>query len=477
MNKRFSQAAIIISGPAVAILSYFGLATNIDSASGATQAALITLAVGIWMAVWWITEAIGLARTAAIPLLIFPLLGVRPLTDVASSYIHPLIFLFLGGFIVSIALQKWALDQRFALFVLRLVGTDRNRLVAGVMAATALLSMWISNTATTIMMLPIVLSLIRSDSGTESFARCLLLALAYSASIGGVATIIGTPPNTFVASYLRDALATDIGFAEWMSFALPLALIFLFLAWIYLVFWRFPVSSTSSGAASFAAREQRRLRFPEYATIGIFATVAAMWLARRWLNGVVIAGTKPFSGLTDAYIAMGGAIVLLVFPARSRVHRTLLNLGDLRAVPWSTLVLFGGGLALSSTIKETGADKLIGQGLAHLPPLEPFLVLSALVAFVIFATELTSNIATTATLVPILAASSQVFGLEAVTVIVATAFSASCAFMLPVATPPNAIVYGSGKVSAREMARTGFGLNVIAIVLIALFMRFWFPNF
>ena len=472
MPKR--RLVMLILGPLLAIATYSGLSV---SASSSMHAAHLTLAVGVWMAFWWITESVSLAKTAVIPLLAFPVLGARPFAEVALSYVHPLIFLFLGGFIVSIALQKWGLDRRFALLIVKLIGSNRNRLVAGVMLATALLSMWISNTATSIMMLPIAVSLIHSNRYGEKFARCLLLAVAYGASIGGVATIIGTPPNTFVASYMRDVLDTDVSFAEWMSFGLPLSLCFLVLAWTYLVYWRYPQRSSSAIRASEIAVENKPLVFADYATMTVFLLVALGWLSRRWLNGLEIGASTPFAGLTDAYIAMAGAAALLVFPARHPQSRTLLALGDLSKVPWSTLVLFGGGLALSSTIKATGADQLIGEWLSRLPVLEPLLVLTLIVAFVIFVTELTSNIATTATLVPILAASAQVFGLDVITLIVATAFSASCAFMLPVATPPNAIIYGSGKVSAREMARTGFGLNIIATLLIAFAMHFLFTHF
>ena len=469
MSKR--RLLLLGLGPVLAAITYAGLS---GSAAASEQAAHITLAIGVWMAFWWITESISLAKTALIPLIVFPVFGIRPVPDVAQSYVHPLIFLFLGGFIVSIALQKWRLDQRFALLIVKSIGRNRNRLVAGVMLSTALLSMWISNTATSIMMLPIALSLIQSNRYGDAFSRCLLLSVAYGASIGGVATIIGTPPNTFVASYMRDVLSTDISFAEWMSFGLPLSLCFLLLAWLYLVYWRYPQQSSSAVRASEVELPTQRFRFADYATLGVFGLVALGWLTRRWLNGLEVAGVMPFAGLTDAYIAMTGAAALLLLPAKHPESRTLLSLADLRKVPWPTLVLFGGGLALSSTIKTTGADQLIGEWLSRLPAVEPLLVLTLIIAFVIFVTELTSNIATTATLVPILAASAQVFGIDVVTLIVATAFSASCAFMLPVATPPNAIIYGSGKVSAREMARTGFGLNIIAILLIAFVMRFLF---
>ena len=474
---RSSNFVGILVGPLAAGITFILLTKFSEPAGPQVISARLCLAVGAWMAIWWITEAIPLSKTALIPLVIFPILSVRTLPDVMLSYVHPLIFLFLGGFIISIALQKWSLDSRFAWLILRTIGARRNRLVAGVMLATASLSMWISNTATTIMMLPIALSLISASRTDKVFSHCLLLAVAYGASIGGIATIIGTPPNTFVASYIRDALAIDVGFIEWMAFGLPLAMLFLGIAWAYLVYVRYPQRNWAQIDLSALSKSRSKLEFAHLATIFVFSLVALLWLSRRWLNSLEILDLKPFATISDAKIAMAGAALLLLIPARKKGHRSLLAVRDLKGVPWDTLILFGGGLALANAIKTTGADQLIGTWISALPPVEPLMVLACIVMFIVFATELTSNIATTATLVPILAASAQIFGMEILTVVVATAFSASCAFMLPVATPPNAIVYGSGKLPAREMARAGFGLNLIGILLITLTMHYLFSGF
>lgn len=477
-SSTYAKACLLAAGPIAAIAIFFLIpAGNLEQPSN--FAARFSLAVSAWIALWWITEVIPLATTALIPLVVFSFFQIRPFSDLIQAYFHPIIFLFLGGFVISIALQKWRLDRRFAVFVVGLFGTERNALVGGMMLATALLSMWISNTATTIMMLPIALSLIATNQFSESFGRCVLLAIAYSASIGGIATIIGTPPNTFVASYLRESMQRDVGFLEWMQLGLPLAGVFLILAWGYLVFVRYPKKAENVVSVPPLNVEAKpgKLHFPEWATLIVFASVALGWLSRRWLNGLEILNNYPLANLTDAHIAISGAIMLLILPARTAGHSRLLMLGELAKVPWGTLVLFGGGLALASTIRITGADQLIGAWLAGLPKLAPIIVLGVVVMFVVFLTELTSNIATTATMVPILAASAHIFGLDATTVIVASAFSASCAFMLPVATPPNAIIYGSGKVSSREMAKAGFVLNVIGIFLITLVMHVWFDGF
>lgn len=474
---------LLLSGPVLAAV-VFTLAPDSQEHGlmGRTEtafAARFCLAVAVWMAIWWITEAVPLALTALIPIFTFPLLQIRPFLEIAKSYFHPIVILFLGGFIISIALQKWRLDRRFALFVLRIFGTSQHALVGGMMIATAGLSMWISNTATTIMMLPIALSLIATNQFSDGFARCILLAIAYSASIGGVATIIGTPPNTFVASYLRDVMGQDVGFLQWMQVGAPLAAIFLLLCWTYLVFVRYPQQHEvlSESVTTGIQGKTERFGFPQWATLVVFGLVAAGWLTRRGINAIEIAGNHPFDGVGDAHIAMCGAVLLFLIPSTANKGPRLLNIKDLVRVPWATLVLFGGGLALATTIKITGADQIIGSWLASFPKMTPLIILALCVSFVVFMTELTSNIATTATMVPILAASAQIFGLEATTIIVASAFSASCAFMLPVATPPNAIVYGSGRIPSREMARAGFTLNIAGIFLITAMMHFWFDGF
>lgn len=483
ISPSVKSTLLLIVGPLLAAVVFVmlpeGQLSDPTGAHPTSFPAKFCLAISIWMALWWITEALPLAITALIPLLVFPLLQVRPFFDVAKSYFHPIVFLFLGGFIISIALQQWRLDRRFALFVLRVFGTGRNALMGGMMVATATLSMWISNTATTIMMLPIALSLIATNQFPKEFARCVLLGIAYSASIGGVATIIGTPPNTFVASYLRDAMGQDVGFIEWFQVGAPLAAVFLLLCWAYLVFIRYPQprAEVSNGETAKTTSKIESLGRPQWTTLVVFILVALGWLARRGLNSIEIAGHYPFASIGDAHIAICGAAVLFLLPARSFAGPRLLQITALTKVPWGTLVLFGGGLALASTIKMTGADQIIGSWLAELPVMTPLFVLALCITFVVFLTELTSNIATTATMVPILAASAQIFGLDTTAVIVACAFSASCAFMLPVATPPNAIVYGSGEIPSKEMARVGFSLNIVGIILITMLMHHWFEGF
>ena len=443
----------------------------------------VTVGLALWMAVWWMTEVVPMAITATFPLIVFGVFGVRTPWGLVSSYLHPLIFLFLGGFLLSIALQKWSLHVRFATVVIRIFGTGSRRLIGGFMLATAMLSMWISNTATTLMMLPIAASVLAAsrsaaEADSHNFARCLFLAIAYSASIGGMASIIGTPPNTFVASYLRDTQGLDVGFASWMAFGLPCSMVFLGLCWLFLTFLRFRLSDSVQGSEraldGFATNP---LGPAQWRTLFVFSSVALLWIGRPVIMELEILGQQPLFWLSDAWIAMLGAATLFLISSRAKQSPRLLAFADLRGVPWGTLILFGGGLALAAAINATGADQLLGLMISRFPIETTGLWIIVIVAIVVLLTEITSNIATTATLVPVLAASAGIFGLEQTTVIVATALAASCAFMLPVATPPNAIVYGSGYVKARDMATTGFTLNVIGVVLVTLVMTYWFDGF
>lgn len=429
------------------------------------------IALTCWMAVWWITEAIPMAVTALIPVTVFPLLGLTSFKDAAQAYAHPLIFLFFGGFLVSIALQKWGLHRRFAVSLLRRVGERPTRLVAGFMLVSAFLSMWLSNTATTIMMLPIALSVIGSGERDSDFAKCLLLAIAYSASIGGMGTIIGTPPNLYVASYFNDVLGIEIGFLTWMSIGLPCVAVLLPTAWIYLtrVHFSLPaqlgVGSQAIGGHGLVWHELDR---GGRATLMVFAALVLGWVLRPWITEISLFGTRPFATLSDAGVALLAACALFIIPVNVAQGRFVLDWPDTRDLPWGTLILFGGGLSLAATINATGADQIIGLWVSRLPPVSPLLLVTVIVALVVALTELTSNIATTATLVPVLAAAAPLLGLDGEMVIAMVALAASCAFMLPVATPPNAIVFGSGYISAHDMASAGVVMNLLGLLVISL---------
>lgn len=468
------QKISIVAGPVCAVLLYLGLPSSYLDDGGVAIAldgrVRVVLAVAAWMAIWWITEAIPMATTALLPVTVFPVLGSVSLKAAAEPYAHPLIFLFFGGFLVSIAVQKWALHRRFAVSLLRRIGDDPARIVGGFMLATAFLSMWLSNTATTIMMLPIALSVLGREQKDGGFEKCLLLSIAYSASIGGMATIIGTPPNLYVASYFSDVLGIEIGFINWMMIGLPCAALLLPTAWWYLTRIHFSLPERIRSDA--AAISGHGLVWTELdrggrATLLVFGALVGAWMIRPWVSEVTVFGVAPLAQLTDTGVALLAAITLFVIPVDLGRRKFVLDWSDTQELPWGTLILFGGGLSLAATIHATGADQVIGLWVSRMPPISPIVMITVLVGLVILLTELTSNIATTATLVPILAAAAPLLSLDQNMVIVMVALAASCAFMLPVATPPNAIVFGSGRIRAPEMASAGAIMNLFGLLVIS----------
>jgi sodium-dependent dicarboxylate transporter 2/3/5 len=420
------SAISIVAGPVTAALVYAWLPAGFVSANGdevlLDAGVRSVIALAVWMALWWIGEVVPLAVTALLPITLLPLCGISSFKDAAAPYAHPLIFLFLSG------------------------------------------------TATTIMMLPIALSVIDDREDSAVFATCLLLAIAYSASIGGMATLIGTPPNLYVASYFSDVLGTEVGFLTWMTIGVPCAALLLPATWFYLTRVHFPeVARTPAKAAlpGGAGLEWRGLNTGGRAALIVFAMVVCGWMSRPFVADFVWFGYTPFVHLSDPGIALVGAVLLFCLPVNLAERKFVLDWPDAVDVPWGTLLLLGGGLSLAASISATGADQVIGLWFSRLPIVNPLLLAVALVALVIFLTELTSNMATTATLVPVLAAAGPLLGLDVNVTIILVALAASCAFMLPVATPPNAIIFGSGRVRAQEMAAAGVIMNLMALVVIS----------
>jgi sodium-dependent dicarboxylate transporter 2/3/5 len=456
-----------------------------------TTAGRATLAVMSWMAVWWLTEAVDISVTALLPLVLFPALGVATIEDAARPYAHPLIFLFMGGFILALSMQRWGLDRRIALQTLRIVGPEPTRMIGGFMLVTASLSMFVSNTATAAMMLPIGLSVIalsrdedsaagasRPGSSERHFALALLLGIAYSASVGGMATIIGTPPNALLVGFARDSIAEahrqDISFARWLAVGLPLVLVFLPVVWFLLTRVMFPVRlAVIRGGAAFFKERLAEIGPPgrgEITTLAVFACTALAWVTRPLLARLSWSGGEetihPFARLSDAGIAMTGALLLFVLPVNRAGRRFAMDWKTAQHLPWGILILFGGGLSLAARVQEHGVAEFIGSLVAGLPELPDGLLVASVALLVIFLTELTSNTATTATMLPILAALAPGLGVDPYLLIVPAALAASCAFMMPVATPPNAIIFGSGMVTIPQMCRAGFWLNLIGVLLI-----------
>ncbi len=444
-----------------------------------------TVAVAAWTVVWWMTEAIPLPATALLPLVLLPLCGVAEIRATAAQYAHPLIFLFLGGFLLAAATRRVRLHRRVALAIVRRVGTSPSRTILGFMLATAFLSMWISNTATAILMYAVGLSVIEvaardgdrdgdgdgdADAGgapapVRRFGVALMLAIAYSASIGGVATLIGTPPNALLAGFLDSAYGLRIGFAEWMLFGVPLAATMLLLAWLLLTRVLHPAGKIALGGAErVVAREAAALGrlAPGERRVGrVFLAAAAGWIFRAPLAR---ATGLP---LDDTLVALAAALALFLLPTGAAPGERALDARSLRDVPWGVLLLFGGGLALAGGFQESGLAAWIGDAVGGLAVPAPVLVL-AVVAAMVFLTEITSNTASTATFLPILGAVAVGLALDPRTLCVPAAVAASMAFMMPVATPPNAIVFAWDGLELRDMVRAGFLLNLAAIATIFL---------
>ena len=423
-----------------------------------------TAAVAVWMAVWWMTEAIPLYATALIPLAAFPLLGVADPRTAAAPYGHPLIYLFLGGFMIALAIERAGLHERMARGAVRLVGSRPDRLMGAFLVTSAALSMWVSNTATAIVMTPVALSLLRNDESRDSpFACGLLLCVAYGASIGGVGTLIGTPPNLFLASFAEQSLGITISFAAWFAAALPLVAVLGFAAWFLIarILYRCDgagVSVADSGTAGPLSSAEKRVGV-------VFALAAVLWITRPLLVRLEMFGLTPLAGLSDTGIAVLGALVLFVL--RDADARPLLKWSDTRRLPWGILILFGGGLSLAAAMDATGVSQALGHALSGIATLPAPVLVLCVCGLMIFLTEITSNTATTAAMVPILAALAQGAGMPPLMLALPAAVAASCAFMLPVATPPNAIVFGSGHLPMSAMVRAGFWLNLLSVVLVA----------
>ena len=441
-----------------------------------SREAWLVAGVGFWMATWWSTEAIPVAATAFIPLVAFPLLQVMPVRAVAQSYAHPTIFLFMGAFVLALAVEKWSLHRRIALTVLSRTGTDGRKLILGFMVASALLSMWMTNTSTAMMLLPIAASVAAtvaekavgvSVEEKRRFQVALLLALAYATTIGGMSTIIGTPPNVMLAGFIEETYGLQIAFFDWMLIGLPLALVLLPLGWVVLtrVVFRvdIPASPEATNVISGMRREMGAMKSSERRVGLLFLSVVLLWMSRKWLNKV-----SGFEGLSDAGIVMAAALLLFVIPSKRGYATRLMEWEDVARLPWGVLILFGGGLALAAQVSSSGLAVWLGESLLPVANLGTLVLIVAAAGLVVFLTELTSNLATTATFLPVIAAIAAQSGIEPLILCVPVTLAASCAFMLPVATPPNAIVFSSGVLTIPEMVRAGFVMNLVALMVLTL---------
>jgi solute carrier family 13 (sodium-dependent dicarboxylate transporter), member 2/3/5 len=472
----------LMLGPILASACYLLLPSTIgggiDSLSPQARA---TAAVTVLMGVWWITEAIPLSATALLPVTLFPLLGVTSIAEAAAPYARDLIFLFFGGFMLGLSMEKWELHKRIALIILRLVGGSPSRIIGGFMLVTALLSAWVSNTATAIIMLPIATSVIailrtndtkeKGGDASEQFAITLLLAIAYSASIGGIATLIGTPPNLVLASIVEETEHLDISMARWLMVAAPTSAVFLVIVWFVLTRVLFRFSDLSGEAIRGLIRRDLESLGPvsrgERFVFVLFLCTAAAWIARPQLVALGKAyDLTALSTLRDSTIAMVAALLMFVVPVEPRKGVFMLDWQTVtKKTPWSILILFGGGLSLAQSISKTGLAEYIASGMHGLAGMPSVVMVLVIVTAVVFLTEITSNTALTAAMLPVLAAAAPALDLNPIQLLMPATIAASFAFMLPVATPPNAVIFGSGLVPQQAMLRAGFVFNLIGIVI------------
>jgi len=441
---------------------------------GLSDAGLAVLAATFLIALWWIFEVTDIAVTALLPIVLFPLAGALTLSETTAAYGHKYIFLYMGGFFIAIAIEKWNLHKRIALNIIALVGTSISRIVLGFMLATAFMSMWISNTATSVMMLPIGLAIVKQlkdhpdteENENEIFGKMLMLSIAYSASIGGIATLFGTPPNLVFAGIIKELYDVEISFVQWLSIGLPISLTLLAIAWIYMtrVAFKLKIQEFPGGRKEILRLKSDLgpMKRGEVIVAVVFALTALMLILRQWLQNYL-------PNLDDTIIAMVAGLVLCILPSSER-EGNILNWKEAVKMPWGVLILFGGGMALAAGFSQTGLAEWIGSKFILLDNLPIIALILVLTICVNFLTEITSNLATTAMLLPILAPIAQSLDVHPFLLMISATIAASCAFMLPVATPPNAVVFGSGLLTIPDMTKTGFRLNIISILLIWIFV-------
>ncbi len=434
--------------------------------AGLSDTAWLTVGLAALMAIWWATEAIPIPATSLLPILLIPLLGIDTMAKATAPYANPTIFLFLGGFLLGLAMQRWNLHKRIALATLLAVGSQPSKQIAGFMIATAFISMWVSNTATSIMMLPIGLSVIgllvsnSEPKESERFTVALLLGIAYAASVGGVATLIGTPPNALLAAFLRENHDVHIGFGQWMLLGVPVTVAMLTFIWWWLTRGGFQLhGGDSRGLLEKEMAELGPMSHAEKLVAVVFVLAALAWIFQPMLAGYI-------SGIDDTSIAMVAALSLFLIPVNRRERVFLMDWDTANKVPWGVLLLFGGGLSLAGVIGASGLAQWIAQSLQGIDAL-PLILMIGLVALVItFLTEITSNTATAAAFLPLLGALAVAQGLPPEMLAIPAAIAASCAFMMPVATPPNAIVFGTGQMKIQSMIKAGFAINLFGVVLV-----------
>lgn len=482
-----SKLIPLILGPLVALLFYFILPEQYITSAGVSEtfshAARACAAIVLWMAIWWFTEAVPIAVTSLLPIVLFPLFGVMGSSDTLKEYANGTIFLFLGGFLIAAGIARWHLDRRIALLTIRIVGTKPQQIILGLLLSTSFISAWVSNTATAAMMVPIalaVLKVVRStredlpiDRAEHNFGVCVLLAVAYGASLGGVLTLIGTPPNGIFARFVEQTYNVPVSFIDWMLIAFPIVVVMIAATQLLMtkVLFRELVSELPGGK-DWVMHEYSKLgpmSRGEKIVLTVFVTAALLWCFGPVIRGIQIGDMTPFKPLSDTVIAMGAGIILFIIPVDYKRGVHALDWSSASdTVAWDVLLLFGGGLSMAAAIQKTGLADIIGAQATFLSSLPEVAAISGLTTLTVFASEFTSNTALAATMMPLVAAVADSIGMHPEALLVATTFGASLAFMMPVGTPPNAIIFGTGRIRIAEMIRAGFGLNVCGIVVVTI---------
>ncbi len=438
------------------------------------------LAVAALMITWWVTEALPMPAVALLPLILFPLLGIARMEEVAAPYANPVIFLFLGGFMIGLAIEKWNLHKRIALSIVALTGTSGNRIVLGFILATGFMSMWLSNTATTMMMYPIAMSVIKvmednseTKGNLNNLSVCLLLAIAYASNFGGIATIIGTPPNVAYVAFLEKHNGYTFQFADWMKLCMPISLVLLFTLYFVMVKILYPNHIKNDNAAkemiAFELRKMGNISTAETRVLIVFAVTALLWITKDIINA-----WQSWVKLDDTMIAVFGALLLFILPSGNKESHALLEWSDTSRMAWGILLLFGGGISLAGQLEKAGLIQALGGWMAGFATGGLFLVF--IVAIVsIFISEVMSNVAQVIVFAPVVAGMAEALQINPLQIGMAMTLGASCAGMLPMGTPPNAIVFASGRLKLKHMTTTGFVMNIISAVLITLFCWYLLP--
>ena len=459
----------------------FSLILVFFEAEGLSFEAKCILASTAWMAIWWVTECVPISVTALLPIVLFPITGGMNLSTTTAAYGHKLVFLFVGGFLIALAIEKWHLHKRLALNIIRVTGSNKSRVILGFMLATAFLSMWISNTATSIMILPVGLAIISqlkddpktSENENETFGKSLMIAIAYSASIGGMATLIGTPPNMVLAGVVEESYGIKLNMFDWMKFGVPLSSFLLFVCWIYLtkIAFKFKNEEFPAGRDEIIRQIKKLGDFSneEIKVLIVFILTALGWIFRGQIETI-------FPMIDDTIIAIFFAITLFIIPAKNQKNKSkLLVWEDTVKLPWGILILFGGGMAIASAFGKSGLALWIADLLQNLDDVSLFLIILIIVTSINLLTEVTSNMATTAMLLPVLVTIALAIEVHPYFLLVSATLAASCAFMLPISTPPNAVVFGSGFLKIEDMFKKGIWMNLISIITITLVVYFTLP--